>query len=190
MWDEFRAACNAVFERRQQELAQQNATLEEAKSAAEALCQQIEEACQEGPADRPSGEARLREWQEAFNALGELPRNDARNLRTRYERAMTRYDSQIAGLAQRDAEAVETNVLAAARQVRAYQRAIIQGDANRDELKTGAEAFIASVPRWPTRAFRKRCGSRSHVRTPRSSRRQMTRRANTPCASCASAPRS
>lgn len=153
MWEEFRALCNAVYERRQQEFAQQNATLEQAKAAACDLCSQIEKASQQGPADRPSGEAKLREWQEAFHALGELPRNDARSLRERYERAMSRYDSQIAGLAQRDAEAVETNALAAARLVRAFQRAVIEGDAARDELKTAAEAFIASVPRWPSKAI-------------------------------------
>jgi hypothetical protein len=149
MWDEFRASCNAVFERRQQELAQQDATLEQAKSAAEALCQQVEQACQEGPADRPTGEARLREWQDAFHGLGELPRADARRLRDRYQRATAKYESQIAGLARRDAEAVEANVLAAARHVRAYQRAVVSGDSSRDELKAAAESFIAGVPRWP-----------------------------------------
>ncbi len=153
MWEEFRALCNAVYARRQQELAQQDATLEQAKSAAEDVCKQIEQGCQEGPADRPSGEARLREWQDAFHALGELPRNDARNLRERYQRAMSRYDSLVAGLAQRDAEAVETNALAAARHVRAYQRAVIESDETRDELKRAAEAFIASVPRWPNKGI-------------------------------------
>jgi hypothetical protein len=75
MWEEFRALCNAVYERRQQEFAQQAATFEQAKVAAEDLCRQIEEAGQQGPADRPTGEARLREWEDAFNALGELPRS-------------------------------------------------------------------------------------------------------------------
>jgi exonuclease SbcC len=153
MWEEFRAQCNAVYERRQQEFAQQAATLEQAKTAAEDLCQQIEQASQAGPADRPSGEARLREWQEAFHALGELPRNDARNLHERYQRAMSGYDAQIAGLAERDAQAVETNALAAARHVRAYQRAVILGDAARDELKSAAEAFIAGVARWPSKGI-------------------------------------
>ena len=153
MWEEFRALCNAVFERRQQEYAQQSATLEQAKVQAAALCEQIELASVEGPADRPSGEAKLREWQEAFNAIGELPRNDARNLRDRYERAISKYDSQIAGLAQRDARAAETNALEAARQVRAYQRAVIQGDADREALKTAADAFITGVPRWPSKGI-------------------------------------
>ncbi len=153
MWEEFRGLCNAVFERRQQEYAQQSATLEQAKVQAVALCEQIEQASLEGPADRPSGEAKLREWQDAFQAIGELPRNDARNLRDRYERAMSKYDSQIAGLAQRDARAAETNALEAARQVRAYQRAVIQADAAREELKGAADAFITGVPRWPNKGI-------------------------------------
>jgi hypothetical protein len=151
LWDEFRALCNTVYERRQQEFAQQSATLEQAKSSACDLCSQIEQASQEGPVDRPSGEAKLREWQDAFNALGELPRADVRSLRERYQRAMSRYESQIAGLAQRDAEAVETNIVAAARHVRAYHRAVIQGDAVAADLKISAEAFIAGVPRWPNK---------------------------------------
>jgi hypothetical protein len=153
MWEEFRAACNAVYERRQQEFAQQAATLEQGKAAAEALCAQVEQACEEGPVDRPSGEAKLREWQEAFNAVGELPRNDVRALRDRYQRAMSRYEAQIDGLARRDAEAAEANVLDAARHVRAYQRAVIEGAGDRDGLKAAAEAFIAGVPRWPAKAI-------------------------------------
>ncbi len=148
LWDAFRAQCDAVFARRQQEFARQNAVFEQAKSAAEEICAQIEQACQQGPNDRPSGEAQLRAWQEAFHALGELPR-DARGVRERYQRAMTKYDAQIDGLAQRDAEAIEANVLAAARQVRAYHRAVIENAPDREALKAAAEAFIAGVPRWP-----------------------------------------
>ncbi|MEO6368448.1 MAG: DUF349 domain-containing protein [Steroidobacteraceae bacterium] len=151
MWNEFRALCNAVYDRRQQEFAQQAATLDEAKSAAVDLCVQIEQASQEGPADRPTGEARLREWQDAFHALGGLPRADARGLHERYQRAMTRYDSLIAGLAQRDAAAIETNALAAAQRVRAYQRAVMEANAVQEELKAAADAFIAGVPRWPSK---------------------------------------
>lgn len=153
MWEEFRSHCNAVFERRQHEVAQLNATLEKAKSAAEDLCSQIEQACQEGPPDRPGGEARLREWQQAFHSLGELPRADARRLHDRYQRAMTKYDSLIAGLAQRESDVIESSVFTAARHVRAYQRAVIGGDAARDELKAAAEGFIASVMRWPSKGI-------------------------------------
>ena len=155
MWDEFRALCNAVFERRQQAFAEQSASLESAKAQALTLCDQIEQASHEAPADRQTGQAKLREWQDAFNAIGELPRNDARNLRDRFQRAMSRYEALVAGIAQRNAEAAEANVSAAARHVRAYQRAVIQGaaDTEREVLKTAADAFIAGVPRWPNKGI-------------------------------------
>lgn len=153
MWDEFRANCNAVFERRQQEIGRLNEALGQAKAAAEALCAEIEQACEQGPADRPSGEARLREWEDAFNALGELPRAEARSLRERYQREAGRYSALIAGLAQREVEAAEANVFAAARHVRVFQRAVLGGDAESEALKAAAEAFIDSVPRWPGKAI-------------------------------------
>ncbi len=153
LWDEFRAQCNAVFERLQQEQAEQAAAHDRVRTAAEDLCQQIEAASEQGPADRPGGEAQLRAWQEAFHALGELPRSDARRLNERYQRAMSKYDAQIAGLEQRALEAAEANVLDAARHVRAYQRAVITGSLMRDELKVAAEACIAGVPRWPSKAI-------------------------------------
>jgi hypothetical protein len=37
--------------------------------------------------------------------------------------------------------------------VRAYQRAVIQGDAAREELKATADAFITGVPRWPNKGI-------------------------------------
>jgi hypothetical protein len=153
LWEEFRALCNAVYERRQQAFAEQSAALELAKVQAVALCGQVEQASQQEPADRQSGQAQLREWQAAFAAIGELPRAEARGLQERFRRAMSRYEALLAGLEQRAAEAVETNVLAAARHVRAYQRAVIAcaTDAERAALRTAADAFIAGVPRWPNK---------------------------------------
>jgi hypothetical protein len=60
LWAEFRALCNAVYERRQQAFAEQSAALEVAKTKAVALCGQIEQSFHESPADRQSGQALLR----------------------------------------------------------------------------------------------------------------------------------
>lgn len=153
LWAEFRALCNAVYERRQQVFAEQSAVLEMARVKAVTLCGQIEQSLHEAPADRQSGQALLREWQAAFAAIGELPRAEARGLRDRFQRAMSGYEAQLAGLEQRAIDAVETNVRAAARHVRAYQRAVIEcaTDAEREALRTAADAFIAGVPRWPNK---------------------------------------
>lgn len=151
LWDEFRALCNAVFDRRQQALAQLSATLQAAKAQAVALCAQIEQASQEPPADRRSGEAKLREWQQAFDAVGDLPRAEVRGLRERYQRAMSRYEALLAGQDERDAAAAEANLHAAARHVRAYQRAVMQGATadEREALRKAAETFVAGITRWP-----------------------------------------
>ena len=153
LWAEFRAQCNAVYERRQQVFAEQSAALELAKVQAVTLCGQIEQSMQTSPADRQSSQALLREWQAAFAAIGELPRADARGLRDRFQRAMSGYEALLAGLEQRAIDAVETNVRAAARHVRAYQRAVIEcaTDAEREALRAAADAFMAGVPRWPNK---------------------------------------
>jgi len=166
LWAEFRGLCNAVYERRQQSFAEQSAVLELAKAKAEALCGQIEQSLHEAPADRQSGQALLREWQAAFAAIGELPRAEARGLRDRFRRAMSGYEALLAGLEQRAIDAVETNVRAAARHVRAYQRAVIEcaTDAEREALRTAADAFIAGVPRWPNK-FTRQALQQALVRT-------------------------
>ncbi len=153
LWEEFRALCTAVYERRQQEFAAQSATLEQAKAQAVALCEQIEQSSHDAPPDRQAGPVKLREWQEAFDAVGELPRAEARGLRDRFERATSRYESLLAGQDQRDAETAEQNVQAAARAVRAWQRAVIErtADDEREALRSAAETCIAGVPRWPNK---------------------------------------
>ena len=153
LWEEFRALCNAVYERRQQEFAQQSAALELAKVQAMALCGQMDQASLEPAASRQSGQAQLREWQAVFDAIGALPRAEARGLRERFQRSKSRYEVLLDGLEQRAAEAVETNVVAAARHVRAYQRAVIEcaTSAELKALREAADAFIAGVPRWPNK---------------------------------------
>lgn len=156
LWAQFRALCNAVYERRQQVFAEQSAALELARVQAVALCGQIEQALQQSPADRQSGQALLREWQAAFAAIGELPRAEARGLRDRFQRAVSGYEALLAGVEQRAIDAVETNLRTAAQHVRAYQRAVIEcaTDPEREALRTAADAFMAGVPRWPTKGTR------------------------------------
>jgi hypothetical protein len=155
LWDEFRALCNALFERRREQVTTQQASLAQSRASAEAVCVEVEQAASTGPADRSSGEAQLRGWQEAFDAAGELPRADERALRERFRRATAHYATLIDALSRRDAEAAEHNALDAARHVRAYQRAVIEGadEAQCTALRDAAEAFIAGVPRWPHKSL-------------------------------------
>jgi hypothetical protein len=151
LWDEFRGFCDAVFQRREQAYAQHSAALEAAKAQAVALCEQVEQAVGEAAADRLPGHAKVAEWHAAFEALGELPRADARSLHDRFRRAVSRYEEGLARQDSRDAEAAESNLLEAGRLVRAYERAMMQDapGAERESLKSAIESFMAGVHRWP-----------------------------------------
>jgi hypothetical protein len=155
LWDEFRSLCDEVFQRREQAYTQHVAGLEAAKTQAVALCEQVEQAAGEAVADRLPGHAKVAEWHAAFEALGELPRADARNLRDRFQRAVSRYEEGLARQDARDAEAAESNLLEAGRHVRAYERAVMQGApaAELEALKHAAESFMAGVRRWPRGAL-------------------------------------
>ncbi len=155
LWDEFRGLCDAVFQRREQAYTQHSAGLEAAKTQALALCEQVEQAAGEATVDRLPGHAKVAEWHAAFEALGELPRTDARNLRDRFQRAVSRYEEGLARQDSRDAEAAESNLLEAARLVRAYERAVMQDapGAERETLKSTVESFMAGVHRWPKGAL-------------------------------------
>ena len=151
LWDEFRSLCDALFQRREQAYTQYSAALEAAKTQAVALCEQVEQAAGEAAEDRLPGHAKVAEWHAAFEALGELPRADARSLRDRLQRAVSRYEEGLARQDSRDAEAAESNLLEAGQQVRAYERAVMRDapGAERETLKNAVEHFMAGVRRWP-----------------------------------------
>jgi hypothetical protein len=151
LWDEFRGLCDAVFQRREQAYAQHSAGLVAARTQAVALCEQVEQANGAPAMERLAAHAQIREWRAAFDGIGELPRADARGLRDRFERALSRFETALADQDRRDLEAAGSNLLEAGRQIRAYERAVMQ-DAPPDDsaaLKSAAEAFMAGVHRWP-----------------------------------------
>jgi hypothetical protein len=151
LWDEFRTLCDAVYQRREQAYAQYAAGLEAARASAVALCEQVEQAGIPAAAERPSMHSRVREWHDAFEALGELPRTEARGLRDRFDRAVARFEAGLAQLELRSAAAAESNLFEAARHIRAYERALMQEAANSEHetLRAAAETFMTGVQGWP-----------------------------------------
>ena len=143
LWDEFRGLCDAVYQRREQAYVQYSAGLEAAKAQAVALCEQVEQAASVPAAERLTAHARVREWHAAFEELGELPRAEARGLRDRFERAVSRFEAGLAQQDQRDAESAESNLFEAGRHVRAYERALMQNapDAEREILRSRGREF-------------------------------------------------
>jgi hypothetical protein len=150
LWEEFRGHCDAVFHKRQQAHTDYTASLQSNKARAVALCEEAEHLSGRSGADLLDGAAKMAEWRAAFEAVGELPREE-RGLKGRFERALERVKASISAQKARDKERSLEDLLEAAGLIHAYGRAASQAApvAERETLKQSAEIYIAGVSRWP-----------------------------------------
>jgi hypothetical protein len=151
LWEEFRHHCDAVFQKRQQDFAEYTAGLEANKSKAVGVCDELEKiAASSGPELLQSAK-KVPELRMAFEAIGEFPRAAARELRSRFERALERCEESVAQQNARDVERSWADLLEGANRVRAYRLALARNadPAERDTLQQQAEDYVASVHQWP-----------------------------------------
>lgn len=155
LWEEFRQHCDALFQKRQQELATHNAELDTNKSQAAGVCEELERIAGLVDQELLDNARRLPELRSAFEAIGELPRANARQLHDRFERAFDRCHKAVARQHARDAEQGWLSLLDGANHVRAYRLALLrQADASEIEaLKRAAEDYIAGAVKWPKRGL-------------------------------------
>ncbi|MGH8538914.1 MAG: DUF349 domain-containing protein [Stenotrophobium sp.] len=151
LWGKFRQQCDAVFQKRQQESAAYTAGLENNQTQAIALCEQLEKIAALEGSELLARAAALVELRSAFQALGEFPRAATRELRNRFDHGLDRCEESIRRQHARDAERGWNDLFEAANHVRAYRLAVARSlDTEQlDTLKGAAEAYIASVQRWP-----------------------------------------
>jgi len=157
LWEEFRQHCDAVYQKRQQEFADYNASLEANKTNAVALCEELERLAALAGSELLESEAKLPELRARFEAIGEFPRADARALHNRFERALNRYEKTVARQRANDVERGWNELFDAANRVRAYKLARAQNadPAEIDRLRKAAEDHIGSVSQWPKGALEK-----------------------------------
>jgi hypothetical protein len=151
LWNEFREVCDSVYQKRQQAYAEYTAGLEASKLKAAALCEEVERVAASSGASLSEAAAKIPEWRDAYQALDEMPRTEARGLQDRFERAIDLCKTRMAQQRVRDAEQSFTNLFEAARCINAYEWAVLRGaePSERDTLKQAAESFIASAKQWP-----------------------------------------
>jgi hypothetical protein len=151
LWGQFREHCDAVFQKREQDFAVYTAGLENNKTQAIALCEQIEQIAALEGAELLTRAGALVELRSAFEALGEFPRAESRELRNRLDQSLDRCKKSIARQHARNAERGWNDLFEAANHVRAYRLAVARSlDTEQlNALKEAAENYIASVQRWP-----------------------------------------
>jgi hypothetical protein len=155
LWEEFRQQCDALFQRRQQESASHAEALAGQKSQAITLCEELERIAGLTDQELLENVKKLPELRDAFDAIGELPRTNARQLQDRFERAFDRCHQAVTQQHARDAEQGWTNLFDAANQVRAYRLSLARNaDATESEaLKAAAEERLAAPAKWPKRGL-------------------------------------
>jgi hypothetical protein len=151
LWNEFREVCDAVYQKRQQAYAEYASGLEANKLKAMALCEEIERVAALSGTALPEAAAKIPEWRDAYQALDEMPRTEARGLQDRFERAIELCKARIAQQRLRDTEQSFRNLFEAARSVNTYEWAVLQGAeaSERESLKQAAESLIAGTQQWP-----------------------------------------
>ena len=152
LWHEFREQCDAVFQKRQQAHVDYTARLEAVKTQAVALCAEVEQTAGVTGAELLEANGKISAWRAAFEALGELPRAEARGLQRRFDQAVGSLEAQAAQQRTRDAQKSITDIFEAARKVRACEWAAIQGasDSERESLRRQAEEFFGAIKKGPT----------------------------------------
>lgn len=155
LWEEFRQQCDVLFQRRQQESASQAEAWEAKRTQAICLCEELEQIAALTGQELVENVKKLPDLRVAFDAIGDLPRAHARQLRDRFERAFDRCHQAMAQQQAAEAEQGWTHLLDAANAVRAYRLAQArQAEAAECEaLKTAAEERIAGAARSPKRGL-------------------------------------
>ena len=151
LWQDFRGHCDAVFRKREQLRTEYVTNLAGNRARALELCEQVERAAaQAGPALLEATRS-IPQWRASFDAAGELPRADQRELYGRFEQALKQIAAGAARQRAHDAAQSFDNLLAAARHIQSFGWAVAQGQdaAERDALMQAAEAFIAGISHWP-----------------------------------------
>ena len=151
LWEEFRGHCDAVFRKREQARTEYTAMLQANIARARGLCEELEALAARSGSALLEGASTLAERRSAFETIGELPRDEERALKARFERACEQVRGAVARQRASAEEQAGADLLQAARYIHAYGWANQSGaaESERDALKRQAENFIAGVPRWP-----------------------------------------
>ena len=91
MWKAFRAACDAVFARRQAEREAQDVERKENLNRKAALCEELEQLAGLAGDELLQADRQVQALQQTWEAMGPLPRNEARALEQRFNKALSKF---------------------------------------------------------------------------------------------------
>ena len=147
LWKAFRAACDALFEKRQQQADAFKADLEVNKAAALALLDQLKGFLALSGKDLMDARIQVTACQQAFQELGALPRGQGPRLEQDFKQSIERFAGLVAQQLQAEKEQVWLDLLTAADHIRLSQ--LPENVDSAASLEEAARTFITGVAQWP-----------------------------------------
>ena len=147
LWKAFRAACDALFEKRQQQADAFKADLEVNKAAALALLDQLKGFLALSGKDLMDARIQVTACQQAFQELGALPRGQGPRLEQNFKQSIERFAGLVAQQLQAEKEQVWLDLLTAADHIRLSQ--LPENVDSAASLEEAARTFITGVAKWP-----------------------------------------
>lgn len=95
LWKRFRAACDKVFERRDQQREASQQERQQNLVHAEHLCEQIEQLAEGDVSDVASTRQEFRELRQRYQELGPVPREQLDTLKNRYQQVCAQLDAAL-----------------------------------------------------------------------------------------------
>ncbi len=104
LWQEFREACDAVFERRKQQQHAHHEQEKQNKAQKQQLCAQVEELARSTMADLADAERRMHKLVEQWNETGPVAKHDSQALEKHFTKAMNAFQAHAAALHEQAAQ--------------------------------------------------------------------------------------
>lgn len=149
LWEQFRAACNAVFEARASARRQADCRQQEQRRAFEVLCEQLEQLARASDVDeaqiRRARHEVLEQWKKALAENGPAPAA----LEGRFRAARTRIEAALGTRMRRQQEAVWQTLLAKESLCAELDARVIAGEADRAAADSVRERWAALPPLAP-----------------------------------------
>ncbi|MBC6904828.1 DUF349 domain-containing protein [Saccharophagus sp. K07] len=151
LWQEFRSHCDAIFAKRQQESEALKEERNAAKQQAEDILGQLEEILAKSGEEFFAGRTRAEALQSEFQAIGELPRENARAIASRFHELVDALHKKASSERKATIARAWHSVFTLADQVRLYENAVLLSPANAsaEEVQT---AIAQAKFQWPQNA--------------------------------------
>jgi exonuclease SbcC len=149
LWQEFRSHCDAVFAKRHQESEALKEERQAAKQQAGTILQQLEEILAKNGDEFFSEKAHAESLQSEFQAIGELPRDSARNIIQRFQELVEAINTKTQTEHKAAVARAWQEIFVIADQVRHYENGLLLSDPQAISLDAVQSLVTGASFKWP-----------------------------------------